>query len=307
MSTGDGESVFPIGELFTRVYGSPQQPTKDSPLFRKRVGAYVQHDLFKEHWELQVFLKKESGLAPRFQSSAPGILYYYWEEYFTEMPRDNFLNALTLVWRFLWVKHKVPRRTVQGKSIEFSVNANSWRAFIDRALKEENLGFTTDEMCGIHHAVDEQFALQRNSVLQCLDNKRYSAVAAAFEDSHRYFSSTPSDTKAAIRSIFESVEILAKLMVSTDRLTAKLVSNELKQRFLLTCSSDAIATRAIGRTIEGFADWVDGLHHYRHGQVEETPIAPPEDFTIYAISSGSAFLRWLVSIDNALRSELPAK
>jgi hypothetical protein len=144
--------------------------------------------------------------------------------------------------------------------------------------------------------------IQRTSVLQSLGIKRYNAVAAAFEDAHRYFSATPPDLKAAVRSMFESVEILAKLMVRTDRLTAKLVSNDIKTLVLNVYTGDAVAQRAIGRAIEGFADWVDGLHHYRHGQGEEDPVAPPEDFAIYALSSGAAFLRWLVRVDTALQS-----
>jgi len=47
----------------------------------------------------------------------------------------------------------------------------------------------------------------------------------------------------------------------------------------------------------GFADWVDAVHNYRHGQGLPEPVAPPIDLTVYMLSSGASFLRWLVTID----------
>ena len=291
----------PIGELFSRVYMSQGQPTHESETLRRRVGAYVQYDLFEDHWKLSIYLRKESGQGPR-QQTAGNTLYHRYEEFFEQLHRDEFMNAITLVWRYLWTKHKTYQRGSQGYKIELSPPANAWREFIARVFKEENVGYTVDEKCGVRFTVDTHFELQRTSVLQCLGVKRYNAVAAAFEDAHRYFSTTPADLKAAVRSMFESVEILAKLMVRTDRLTAKLVLNDIKALVLKAYSGDAVAQRARGRTIEGFADWVDGLHHYRHGQGDEDPVAPPEDFAVYALSSGAAFLRWLVQVDTSLKS-----
>ena len=51
---------------------------------------------------------------------------------------------------------------------------------------------------------------------------------------------------------------------------------------------------------DGFADWVDALHNYRHGQPSKQPVAPSEEVAIYVLSSGSAFLRWLIGINNDL-------
>lgn len=291
-----------VGELFSRVYADSAEPVQDSLTFRRRLAAYVSHDLFKDHWDLSVYLKKETG------SSAPtgianGALYHRFDEYLPSVPRDQFLNLITHIWRFLNVKHRqYVQRAHNGWEFR-SKPAEEWKEFVGRVLREENVGYVLDTQCGVRFSVDRQFNLQREAVMNCLAESRFAAALAAFEDAHRYFASTPQDLKAALRALFEAVEIVAKQMYSADRLTAKLVSNDIKNRILTSYSSDPVARRAIGRVVDGFADWVDGMHHYRHGQGEEEPIVPPVSFAVYAMSSGAAFIRWLVHVDEGANSK----
>jgi hypothetical protein len=178
--------------------------------------------------------------------------------------------------------------------------ANEWKAFMETVLREENVGYRLDERCGVRFMVDHQFDLQKEAVLSCLTEPRFGAALAAFNDAHKYFASTPQDLKVALRALFESVEIVSKQMYVADRLTAKLVSNDIKNRILSTYPDDLVARRAVGRVIDGFADWVDGMHHYRHGQGDEEPIVPPLSFATYAMSSGAAFIRWLVHVEKRI-------
>lgn len=164
-------------------------------------------------------------------------------------------------------------------------------------FSEENLGYKLDDSCGVRYAVDQQFEAQCEATISCMADAKYGSARAAFEDAHRYFTAIPQDLKTSLRLVFESVEIVTKQMISTDRLTAKVVSRDLKSMILAAYGGDPVALRAVGRAIEGFAHWVDGMHHYRHGQGEEEPVVPPETFAIYAISSGAAFVRWLVQIN----------
>ena len=167
-------------------------------------------------------------------------------------------------------------------------------------MKEENLGYRLDTKCGVHYLVDEEFERNRFSTLSILDDPKYKAVRAAYEDSYRYMDNYPIDTKAAIRSIFESIEILVKQIVETKNLNRWIVENTLKEKCIKLYDTDPIATKVVAEMFYGFAHWVDGLHNYRHGQAEEEPVFPSEDFTVYALSSGSAFLRWLIGINNQL-------
>ncbi len=108
------------------------------------------------------------------------------------------------------------------------------------------------------------------------------------------------DKKAAVRSMFESIEILVKQMVSTDKLTKKVVENSLTTKCKNLYKNDDIEPRVVSKLLSGFAQWVDGLNNYRHGQPSDEPVAPSEEVAIYVLSSGSAFLRWLIEINNQL-------
>lgn len=286
----------PIGELFSRAYLEAGEPTLDSPALRRRIAAYVTHDLFKDHWDLSVYLKKEAGeSAPVW--SAQNSLYHKFDEYLLSLQREQFLNMITHIWRFLNEKYKEYIQSDKGKWDIRSIPAESWKAFVERVLREENVGYVLDDRCGVRFRVDRQFDLQRDAVLSCLATPRFAAALSAFTDAHRYFSSTPQDLKAALRALFESVEIVAKQLYRADRLTSKLVSTAIKPRILGGYLDDPVAQRAIGRVIDGFADWVDGMHHYRHGQGQEEPVVPPLSFATYAMSSGAAFTRWLVHVE----------
>ncbi|MBI2359337.1 MAG: hypothetical protein HYV04_10610, partial [Deltaproteobacteria bacterium] len=66
-----------------------------------------------------------------------------------------------------------------------------------------------------------------------------------------------------------------------------------------------VALKVVSEMFDGFARWVDGLHYYRHDQPGEEPVAPKEELAIDVLSSGSAFLRWLVRINNCVSKQPP--
>ncbi len=91
--------------------------------------------------------------------------------------------------------------------------ADRWNQFVTRVLKEENIGYRLDSKCGVHYFVDEEFERNRFSSLQSLDDPKYSGVRDAYEAAYRHMDSDPPDTKATVRSMFESLEILVRQMV----------------------------------------------------------------------------------------------
>ena len=286
------------GQLFTHVYLDPGLPVQDNEVFRRRLGGYVQDALNPMRRHLAQSVKIEGGLHVRI-GRPTGSLHpcYYFEDFFLKIPIQHVLNVITLIWRRLRVQDKDIDR------IEGSVPAGVWRDFVARVLREENLGYSLDEECGVHYLVDEEFERNRVSLLRCLGSPLYSGVRTAFEDAHRHLDAEPRDPKAAVRSMFESLEILTRLMVTTRNLNKGVVENKLKQLAQNVYGRDDIAIATIGRVFDGFAQWVDGMHNYRHGQGKSDPIAPPVGFAIYVVSSGAAFLRLLVEIDHTLRSK----
>ncbi|MBI5184651.1 MAG: hypothetical protein HZA01_02860, partial [Nitrospinae bacterium] len=131
-----------------------------------------------------------------------------------------------------------------------------------------------------------------------LGNAKYAAVRTAFEHAFEELDATQPHTKDAVRSIFESLEILVKQMVDTQNLNEWIVKNSLKDKALNAYGNDPAAKDSIGKMFDGFAQWVNSIHNYRHGQEGPEPVAPSIEFAVYALSSGAAFLRWLVDMDS---------
>ena len=164
-------------------------------------------------------------------------------------------------------------------------------------MREENMAYTLDNKCGVHYYVDEEFKHNLSTALICLSAPRYSAVKATFDSAYSYLDTQPCDTKASVRSAFESLEILARLIdPESKNLNKWMVENKLKP---LACFElkDSIEIKTVGSLFDGIALLVDGLHNYRHGQPVENPVAPSMAVTIYVISTVASALRWLATID----------
>jgi hypothetical protein len=216
---------------------------------------------------------------------------YSLSKFFKKNELRDILDSITLTYQ-----------TVRDSG--WKQSAEQWKSFVARNLKEENLGYRLDANGGVHYFVDEEFERNRYSTLSVLEESRYIAVRSAYEDAYRHLDNNPVDTKAAVRSIFESIEILVKQMVETKNLNKWIVENTLKEKCLSPYKNDKTAIRVASQMFDGFARWVDGLHNYRHGQGEEQPVAPTEGLTVYILSSGSAFLRWLIGINNHINQKI---
>lgn len=263
-------------ERFSHLYLDRSQPLTDSIKFRKRLGYFVRTELSHHLERIVPFLKLEMGLDIYRLGSTYDI-----EDFFIRIQTYEVLDAITLIYVRLDQEYE-------------------WLKFVRRCLDEENLGYYVDNKCVVHLKVDEEFQRNRTSTLKCLENPKYSGIREAFEHAFNEMDSTPPHTKDAVRSIFECLEILVKQMIDTDLLNAKTVRGPLKAKIQKVYQGDPTALGSVGHLVEGFADWVTGIHPYRHGQNDEEPVVPPLEFAVYALSSGTAFLRWLVSIDTAL-------
>jgi hypothetical protein len=211
--------------------------------------------------------------------------YYYFEEFLVDPDTEirYVLNVITLIWKF-FAHTSFP-------------TAKNWHYFVERTLKEESMGYRLDEQCGVHFFVDEAFERNRQSIIPALGQARYTGVRSAFEGAYSALDSEPQDTKQAVRLIFEAVEILAKLMqpkaTRLDKQLAKTIRDQTKTLYV----GNETACRVADKMFAGFVDWIDGLHYYRHGQGVEEPVMPPLDMAIFAISSGTGYLRWLIEVD----------
>lgn len=295
-----GDSEPKTGELFTRQYIARGAPTQDSVLLRNRLDAYLQVSHYAEYAKLASYLRQEGGLIiSPFYSDKFNSTYYNFSQFFTESRIEYVLSAITLVSRYFKANDR-QLVTKADKSIGYIFpKATAWRDFVNRALREENVGYAADSECGIHFFIDEEFERNRASALACLANPRHAAVRAAFEQSHAYLDSSPPDTKAAARSSFESLEILARLVdPESKNLNRWMVENKIKP-LILRAAINATESTMLDKAMDGLAQLVDGLHSFRHGQGTSDPVAPSLATAVYVVACTAAALRLLAPVDLA--------
>lgn len=279
------------GELFSRVYLRPTELLADSAKLRLRLGSYIAKNVAPDLSELREFLSVEGGL------SVPYTGYVNYEKFFQQLPIVDVLGAVTLIWRFL-----AGKRGAAYRSYPYDRQAALWMEFVGRTFAEESLGYRLDDRAGVHYFVDAEFENTRVALLSGLSDKRYAAVRDALEKAYKYVDLAPGDSKASVRSAFEALEILARLMVPEAQNLNKGMIDKRLRPLVVGCYPQATDQAMVEKLLDGFASFVDSIHMYRHGQGVEEPIAPTLDVTVYVLSNAAAALRWLIFADQALLS-----
>jgi hypothetical protein len=283
----------PAGQLFSRLYIKRGAPTQDSQLFRNRLSGYLEAKHYPDYRDIAKYLQQEAGLiVVSMWVEKSGYAYFDFPKFFTETKIEFVLDSITLIWQFLKGKYTIERTSRAPK-------ADAWHEFVARAFRQENISYSLDDLCGVHYFVDEEFERNRVSVLRAAGAPRYAAVRHAFESAHSYLDAQPPDTKASVRSMFEAIEILARLMdANSNNLNKWQVENKLKPQ-VLSKINDLTEKAALSKLLDGVADWVDALHIYRHGQGVQEPVNPSLETAVYVLSSGAATLRLLLGTDSA--------
>jgi hypothetical protein len=184
-----------------------------------------------------------------------------------------------------------------------NTNGRRWLIEARRIFSEEKLAYEIDDNGVVHPAVDKEFQRNRQATVAGLQIPRYPNSLAAFERISDELASRPPNGKDAWRAVFAAVEGLFRLMFpSAPQLNAAAVEANLTPLVQGLYQGDAVARRAANKLVAAFKDWVDASHNYRHEAGSEEPVQPPIDLAVLAISNGTSFLRWLVSLDQATRS-----
>lgn len=267
------------GDRFSQIYLERGQATRDSQRFRNRIAAYFSDRLSQDYNSTVIHeYERETGAKCKWR----GTIRLFSEELRDAELRD-VLDGITIV-------HRILSRN------RYTHLDTAWRDFVSRAMREENIGYRVDVNCVVHYHVDEDFERIRSATVKVLEAPGFAGVLAAFEDAHRHLDADPPDTKASVRSMFESLEVLARLIVpDTKNLHRKLVESTLKQKCLEVADKDPVEQKVLSGVFDGLADWVDSLHNYRHGQPHEHAVAPSEELAVLVLSSGAAYLRQIAT------------
>jgi hypothetical protein len=177
------------------------------------------------------------------------------------------------------------------------VAAVNWRTFCRDAFVEENVSFLVDDNCLVRPVVDQEFSTNIVSLIRGLDDPRLAAVRAEVERSLRALGGTEPDPKTSVRSIFEAIEIYAKLVVKTckvQRLNRSIVVDHLLPLIKASRNYDQPSVDSAEHLANALVDWLGACHVYRHGQGVNEPAPPSPELAIALVGSGATYLRWLL-------------
>ena len=267
---------LPIGKPFSRIYGVPASLLADSKKLRRRLGAYVMRYDYNRRERAAGYAQREYGL-----SIEDGSL---WAHFFDHAAISDVLDSITALHGYL-------------NAAGYPGEAAQWLEFVARAFDEEFLGYRLDAGCAVRFRVDQQFEQSRTATLNGLGKPRYTAARELFEQGMTALDGAKPNTLLAVRGVFEANENVFKLMFpdKVKRLGQEEIDRNL--RSLVKSFYGKPESDAANLMLSSFADWVNGMHIYRHAPGTEEPSPPPLELAVAIIDSGAAFLRWLIVID----------
>jgi hypothetical protein len=241
------------------------------------------------------YSRRTLGILPKLQRElgievASYSGYVNWEFFLPKAEIRDVLDSITLVYQF--ALDNLPDSAAKYIAAEAA-----------RIFAEENVRYRLDSQCGVHLAIDVEFECSMASVVAGLGNARYIAARNAFDAAQAAQDRAEPDFKEALRNVFLAVEVVFKAMFGTSGLSRHFIDKNLKPLMADLYSDSPTATKVAELYVDGLSDWVSGLHEYRHGQPADTLPQPPLDLSVALMSSGVAYLRWLIGIDQTLQAK----
>ncbi|MCF7779322.1 hypothetical protein GLP59_17080 [Sulfitobacter sp. M220] len=290
------------GMRFSHLYMSVGSPIKDSTKTRYRIAKLLEAEFPSQSLaqkrrhapdhakNAQDLLENEVGR--QFRSNIGGRMYPSWAAYTQRVTVPEFLDTVTVIVGYL--------RSCEAK------NETNFVKQAQRIFKEENMAYEVDDLGGIHPLVDAAFGTAKLSAIAALSSDRYSGTAELVEAIDPCLLKDPVDYIGAIRAVFGANENLFKLMFGVQQLKADYAAKYIGAKQQAMYEGHPNLKAASSKVLEGFKDWINAAHFYRHEQGEEMSIQPSEEFAILVVHQGLAYVRWLAQIDQKILST-PAK
>lgn len=271
-------NITPTGDLFSRVYLSGGDLVSDSKRLRRRIGYYI-----AEHrgWigNSVTAIKTELGLSVPLIGSS-----FNWLGYCEQCETRDFLDSITI-----WYQSIL-------SSASYNHNAKFFLEFARRSFKEERYSFRIDNAGGVHYLVDEEFQRSRSSLISGLNVPKYFSAQQSLENAFEELTAVHPDTLSAVRSAFDGVENIFKMMTQEARIGKSEIRSTLKP-LLEKCGLDVRALNASRLLLDALSEWVNAMHQYRHATDEAEPSPPSMDLAITLVSSAASQARWLAVLD----------
>jgi hypothetical protein len=177
---------------YSSLYLQRGKPEFDSQRFRKRLGAFLDHNAIGGSFtegRIRASIRETLGADVPWKGGL-AVLARFFEK--AEIP--DILDAITLVFR----------------AITDSEMRGRWRRHVTLALEEENLAYRLDESCVVHPYIDPEFEANRASALDALSDPKFGEARRDFEAAFRHLRN--GEGKQAIRMMFPAVEVAARVL-----------------------------------------------------------------------------------------------
>lgn len=228
------------------------------------------------------FIEKELGIKCR---SVNTRYYVNWENFLQRIPVSDYLDVITAV-----IKFKPNRSRYKERSVVHL----DFLSFARRVFIEQNLAYLIDDLGGIHPAIDPAFADSSAHTIRCLKSAGLEAAAQHILDAEKHLLAGSLNPRLAIRSCFDAVENLHKMInKNSPQLNKASIINELMPILKAKWSKDESELRATEKLVNSMTDWVEAAHFFRHADGNADISQPSEAFAVLFVSQGFSFARWL--------------
>jgi hypothetical protein len=273
-------------QRFSLNYALAAEPGLDSQRARTRILAHLQDQYPRAIRDLPTFLGTELGIHP--SSTAYG---YKWRDFFAAIDLNDFLDTLTLSYQA--IKHTSQDPSTRDFYSRKDYEPQYFVQFVNRVLSETNLNYIMNDDGGVRFKVDEAHQIQRASIIQHLDETKFLSVKTLMIDCYEKLESQPPNTLLAVRSCFDAHEALVKIHF-TDVARLQVGEVQKKIRPAIEKHTEATEMAAVSKHLEAYKSWVIASQEFRHASGSHAPSAPSMDFSVLHVSTGTAYLRWLL-------------
>ncbi|WP_040818102.1 hypothetical protein [Litoreibacter arenae] len=271
---------------FSRNYLKSKTNASDDTRMRHRIAKYLEEYDGDENLDFGNYIEKELGI-PVLTNSGYGP-YVPWVEVLSKCDIGDFLDILTAIHRFK------PERTISKQRVSALY---VFRTFVERVFREQHVAYRIDENGAVHPFIDVAFSTNLSDVLDNLDDHDLSAAASHLEQAEMALLSTKLDTRQAVRSAFDALENLSKIhAVKATQLNKDVAINQLKPKLCFVSEPHEFDRIPTEKLFDGFLQWINAAHFYRHEAGKPEPTAPSKEFATNFVAQGINYARWLASI-----------
>lgn len=274
------------GGYFTRNYRWPSDPKQDSAKMRLRLSTYLIEFTMNDSGKFGEYIQRETGIPVLTRGSFGN--YVSWEQVVENCSLLELLDMITAICKF--------RPIVKTATARIPTIYN-FPDFVKRVFREEAMAFRVDEKGGIHPFIDVAFSAEMSEIVRHLSDQKLTAAKQSVDNAELALLSTTYDGRAAVRSIFDAVENIFKLICpKSNQLNNANVTKELRPTIMASMADNLHEQRATGKIIDSMIDWIESGHIFRHAAGQPEPSEPSTLFATAYVSQGLTYVRLLADV-----------